>query len=419
MEVSERPEVSKRFLLPLVLVNLVLRSLWIVYMHPPQKADFEWYFTHAVQLAEQNMYVWNGHATAYWPIGWPFFLSLFIRVFGPHVMVGLFVNAVLSTVIVVLVYLLTLYVFQSRLAAAIASIAYTVLPSQILWNSILGSEELFTVLLMLSTYLYIRATSVSHKGWLRLTILSGLAIGFASDVRPIALLFPVVVLLYEWVIQGRRWMEGFWRTVTYGVSMVVGILPVTIRNILSLHHFVLVSTNGGVNLWQGTKTDGGYYWSWLPWQNPLLAAGNNEIKEDQIGKQVAVQHILAHPKSTLYHGFLKIVSLYKDDVNSVWYTFRIVNNALTPTVNMICTSAYWLFMLLAIVGLVICFTRRIAWKLALFPVLWIVYNTLLFVFFPAWDRFRYPMMPMFAMFLGFGIAWMVQRRRSQGTEAEA
>ncbi len=72
-----------------------------------------------------------------------------------------------------------------------------------------------------------------------------------------------------------------------------------------------------------------------------------------------MQHILAHPKSTLYHGFLKIVSLYKDDVNSVWYTFRIVNNALTPTVNMICTSAYWLFMLLAIVGLVICFTRRI------------------------------------------------------------
>lgn len=375
-------------------------------MHPQQKADFDWYFTHAVQLADGGGYVWNGHPTAYWPIGWPFILSLVIRIFGPHMMAGLFTNVVFSICIVVLVYFITLAIFKSRPAAVTASIAYTLLPSHLLWNSILGSEESFTLLLLLSIYLYLLATK-RNKSWFWLLSVAGLVMGFATDVRPIPLLFPICLICYEWFLHRRRWLNGFQRVLTFSVFMAIGVLPVTIRNWIVMKHFILVSTNGGVNLWQGTHTDGGYFWSWLPWINPLLKAGNNEILSNQIGQQAAEKFIFAHPLSTAHHGFLKIIDLYKNDINSVWYTFHEVSPGLTNTMNSVCNTTYFLFMLLALVGLVALARHRCRGKFAVLPLLWIVYNTAIFVFFPAWDRFRYPMMPLFAIFLGYGVAWLI------------
>ncbi|GMA51077.1 hypothetical protein GCM10025857_24340 [Alicyclobacillus contaminans] len=416
MAETARSPMARPWFLGLLAVNLLGRCLWILYMHPPQKADFDWYFTHAVQLAQHNVYEWNGHPTAYWPIGWPLFLSLFLRIFGPHMMVGMFVNAVLSTGIVALIYRLAAEIFSSHRMALCAAIGYSLLPSQILWNSVLGSEELFTFLLVFSMYLYVHATRqhTAKGGWIRPTLFAGLLLGLASDVRPITLLFPLVIFLYEWWINRRRWLNSLARVACFVGPMAAAIAPVTIRNILSLHHFVLVSTNGGTNLWQGTKTDSGYYWSWLPWKNPLLAAHNNELLQDQIGKKVAERYILSHPLTTLHHGILKIISLYKDDVNSVWYTFHVTAPALTTSISWFCTVVYGLFMLLAAIGLIrVFFVHRGAWRLALFPAAWIVYNTLLFMFFPAWDRFRYPMMPLFALFLGAGLAllWKAERDR--------
>ncbi|MBX6353937.1 MAG: glycosyltransferase family 39 protein [Thermoflavifilum sp.] len=403
----------------IVVGNLVLRFLWLSYMHPPQVSDFAWYFTHAVQLARGEGYVWNGHPTAYWPIGWPFFLSLFIRVFGPHVMLGMFLNAILSTGIVVLVYMMAWEVFQSRAAATVAAVAYSLLPSQILWNSVLGSEELFTFLLTLSLYLYMRAAGRSNR-WAPWVLLSGVCLGLACDVRAIAYLFPVVLALYEWVVERRAFLAGLQRTVLHGLAMLVAIAPVTIRNMIALKHFVLVSTNGGVNLWQGTKIDGGYFWSYDPAVNPLLA-GNDEVTRDQIGKRVFLQNLEDHPLRILHHGLIKIVDLYKNDTNSVWYTFHMVRDALALPAARFCTATYHVFMILALGGMVYMLSRKavMAFRRAAVPVAWILYNTLLFLFFPAWDRFRYPMMPLFALFIG-ALAWLAAslgRSRPHSTPA--
>jgi 4-amino-4-deoxy-L-arabinose transferase-like glycosyltransferase len=409
---GELRSISRRFVLWLVIANAVVRGVWIWYMHPPQQADFKWYFTHAVMMANGQGYFWQGHYTAYWPIGWPFVLSLIVRIFGPHMMAGLIANMILSIGIVFLVYKTSMLVFRSHRVAAAAAIGYSLLPSQIEWNGVLGSEELFTFLLVLSIYIYLRSVKRTRR-WLVPVMLSGLAMGFASDVRPIAIVFPLFLLLYEWVVQHRGWLGGVKRTATFAVTMFVGIIPVTIRNLIAMHHFVLVSTNGGVNLWQGTKTDGGYFWSWLPWINPLLKAKNNEILEDQIGKQVAIQHILHHPASTLHHGVLKIIDLYKTDVNAVWYTFHVVYQSKTIlyVMDTITSAAYWLFMIIAIIGLIRLVVKKTAvWKSAVFPLFFIVYNTGLFVFFPAWDRFRYPLMPLFALYLGYGVTWWWDRR---------
>ncbi|MCL6454067.1 MAG: hypothetical protein K6T78_10700 [Alicyclobacillus sp.] len=443
-EVTRRSIWSRHPLLWLVVFNLLVRVAWVCYMHPPQLADFDWYFTHATQLAAGQGYTMNNHPTAYWPIGWPLVLMVVIRLFGPHVMAGLFTNVVFSTGIVLVVYALTRAVLgpeqPARLrhwVAMAAAIGYSALPSQIEWNSVLGSEESFTLLLTASLALYVPLVRrPSGVPWFWRTALCGLLFGFASVTRPIGLLFPVFLAGYELFLNRRRVVEAVMRGLTFGVSMLVGILPVTLRNLRVLHSFVLVSTNGGVNLWQGTKINGGYFWTWNPYRNPLLKAGTNEVLEDKIGKQTAMKYILHHPFTTLHNGLIKVFDLYKVDTNAVWYTFHVVykdNKGLLYTFDALDTVVYWAMVAALLYGL-FWVVRAVARPRMANPLLtaglvshgglapalgllftFVLYNTLLFLFFPAWDRFRYPLMPLLAVV--FGIGWHAWRtRRTQRME---
>jgi len=408
---------DRRALAVLTAINLVLRFTWISFMHPEQQADFAWYYARAVELAHNQGYNWTGHPTAYWPIGWPLFLSLIYRVTGPSVMVGLAVNALLSTGIVCLVYVLARKLFHDWRSAACAATAYTLLPSQIVWNSVLGSEELFTLLLMLFFLLYLRGTN--HPLGFRWMAIAGVTMGLACDVRPIPLAFPAFLFIYEWWIAqvtetsppitsvsraARALVDSLW----VGVFMLFGILPVTIRNRIVMHHFVLVSTNGGTNLWQGVHVNGGYWWSYNPYINPLVRV-TNEVVKNQLGEHLAEEYILHHPWKTFLNGWIKIFDLYKDDVNANWYTFRL-SPTLHPflhTIDIFTTVAYWMLMALSLFGILNTFVgRRGDRRQSTILLTFMVYYTCFFFFFPAWDRFRYPLMPLFAVFAGPACIWL-------------
>ncbi|WP_274434886.1 glycosyltransferase family 39 protein [Alicyclobacillus sp. ALC3] len=392
-------------LLILLVLNILIRGLWILYMHPPQFYDFEWYYTHAVSMLDGQGYRDGALYTAYWPIGYPFFLRLVFGLLGTKsVLVGLMTNALLSVAIVVLIYFTTLVTTSNRRVSFLAAVGYTLLPSQIEWNSVLGSEELFTFLVMLSLFLYLR----SERGnWALWTVAAGIVLGLSCDVRPIPLLFPAAILLYEIWVRRQNWRASVLKLVLFTTAMLVGVCPVTIRNAIAMHHFILVSTNGGVDLWQGTKADGWYFWSWNPKVNPLLAAGTNQVLEDQIGTHLFIQHVLHHPLWTVLHGFLKIYFLYWVDWNVVSVTVHVIYHKLTGVAMWFDTITYWVWMLVVVFAV----RKRTPWRAIALPALFILYNTAAFFFFPAWDRFRYPLMPCFAILFGFGLQRIFEKYR--------
>jgi 4-amino-4-deoxy-L-arabinose transferase-like glycosyltransferase len=399
-----------RTLVSLIVLNLVIRGLWLAAMHPPQLLDFEWYYTHALSMYHGHGYRWYGHYTTYWPIGYPYFLSILFRVVGPSVWAGLMANVILSTLIVVFVYLLTLKISERPLVALAAALGYSLLPSQIEWNSVLGSEELYTLLLMASLYLYVGAVS-DNRSFQRL--LSGLALGLACDVRPIGLLFPAVIFMYEIGLRKMGWRGALTSSVLFAVGMAMAVLPVTVRNYIAIHHFVLVSTNGGVNLWQGTKADGAYYWSWNPKVNPLLPYLKNDYVENKVAMKVATHYILTHPWHTLVHGFAKIFFLYWVDWNVVSVTLAAakMSQSVIRVMMWFDNLVYYLWMGVAFFGVRQFWQRRHEYKLAVLPLMYVAYNTAIFFFFPAWDRFRYPMMPLYAVLFGIGCVWVGRRVR--------
>ena len=385
-------------LVVLVAVNILIRAVWLFHYHPAQRSDFLWYYQHAVSLSEGHGYTTAGKPTAYWPIGYPLFLSLIFRITGPSLKAGLIAQALLSVGIVVLIFLIALRTTKSTSVATIAGLGYTVLPSSIITNSVMGTEELFTFLLLLSLYIYLCVDS--GRVWLKLC-LAGLCLGAACLVRPTVLLFPIFIFVYEWLIVRHSFWKSLGRVAVIVVMMGIAISPLTIRNEVAMHHFILISTNGGVNLWQSTKSNG-YFWSDDPKVNPLLLA-HNEIERNTIGEKAFEAYVIHHPKLVIENGFLKIWNLYKNDKGS---NVQLPSSPFYVRLMQVDNTMYQVWIWIAIVGM-IPLVLRYEWRKSVFLLVFIAYYTLIFFFFPAWSRFRFPLMPFWSVPFAACLTWPV------------
>jgi 4-amino-4-deoxy-L-arabinose transferase-like glycosyltransferase len=147
------------------------------------------YLELATRLANGEGNVADGEPTALFPVGWPLFLSVVFRATGAPVAAGLISQAVLSAMTVALMLLLAHRITGSLGAGVMAAVMYSILLAVWAWNPVLGSEELFTFLLLASLWLYLRRGD--EWRWL---VAAGATMGLAALVRPTVLLVPFLLL---------------------------------------------------------------------------------------------------------------------------------------------------------------------------------------------------------------------------------
>lgn len=399
-------------------IALVLRLVWLSRVHPVPQSDFAWYRSEAMLIRDGAGYVFQGHPTAYFPIGYPLFLAGIFGVFGVHWWAAVVANVLLSTATAGLIYLVSELIFgwRSGLCGGLLMACY--LP-HIEWSSVLCSEILFTFLFLLSTYLWIvRPPTERQWKWL---VLSGVTLGLACIVRPVVLLLPGAFLLYSLFSRIGVW-ESVKRTAVISAVMAATISPMTIRNYIDFHHFIPVSTNGGVNLWQGNNphANGQYYWPSNTAENPFLAYAENEVVDNQRASHMAMQYIEHHPVRTVQVGFTKWHNLFKgvDNVQfwSIGHAKPPVAKSTMKTVADVALFNYRLISLLAVVGLLIQGVYVWRTKDGRPVLMWLViaYYVGLFFFFPAWDRMRAPIEPWLIWLAGTSIAASWQPRRFFG-----
>ena len=377
-------------LLSIVGLNLLVRAAWILNVHPRPISDFAFYFGAATRLAAGQGYTLNGQPTAYWPAGWPLALAALFRAFGSQLWVGLVFQLALTTAIAVLIALLAHRVSGSWAAATIAAAAWTLLPGELGWTSVLGTEPLFTLLTLAALY---ALTAGPDR---RMLVLAGALLGAACWVRPTPLIFPVVLAVL-FVIDHRGWQAAISKAALVLGVMLIVIAPLTLRNYAKLGAVVLVSTNGGVNLWQGVHTDTGYWWPSDPHENPLVGV-KDEVERDRLGQRLFFQHAIAHPADVATHAVAKIASLYGPP-STVWlFVAGGWGERTAAVIKTSATIAYVVFMLAALLGIVWTW-RPQRWATTLLLGFAAYYSAVWSVF-PAWDRFRYPLMPIFAVFVG-------------------
>ncbi len=132
-------------------------------------------------------------------------------------------------------------------AALIAGLAFALYLPLIIYSADLGTESLFIFLLTAILFLFYQVGKEHSPG--RVFFL-GMLVGLASLCRPNGLMLVPALMIAIWLTTRDR-MQALRRAMVLVVAVAMMILPWTYRNYRLFHKFVLISTNGGANLWFG------------------------------------------------------------------------------------------------------------------------------------------------------------------------
>jgi 4-amino-4-deoxy-L-arabinose transferase-like glycosyltransferase len=138
---------------------------------------------------------WNGEYNKQ-PYAYPHLLSVAYRLFGVHEPAAAFVNAVVMALTAAAVYLLTLVLFQDRVAAGFAGLILALLPEQIMWSATAASEpsaSLAAVVAFLGAAQFCRSRSSVAL------IFTTVGTAYAVQFRPESFLIVPAIALLLWI----------------------------------------------------------------------------------------------------------------------------------------------------------------------------------------------------------------------------
>lgn len=398
------------------IIAITTRSLWVWYApadpttkNPPDDTFFYHYY--AVEVMEGHGYVVpkTETATAFWPPGYSLLLAGLYRVFGAHPEVAWATNIVLGALTCVGLYVLG-FLIGGRKVGVVAGLVLAVYPGHLFYASLVLSETLFTLGLVLAMCLAVLA---AKAGSLRLAIATGLLIGLAALVRGQALVLIPAIALF-WLLATLRWRRTFLWTILAILSAIVAISPWTIRNYFSMGDFVFLSTNDGHNLFMGNHEEadgrvrlGANSWIMdkfldLPWEE-------REVESNRYALEEGLEYMWGHPGRELELAGLKMRALYADDQEALRgiadeASGKMVSNS--DLLGDVANGAYFAVLGLAALGSLTWFVRPR--KLIGLPVLVIVFLTMGQLLFFADPRFHFPMMPSFVLLAATAIVGAAQ-----------
>src|SRR4051812_19444375 len=103
-----REVVSGHYFVPgCTLIAFILRLTWIYLVNGAQIADYGVYLQRGISIANGQGYSFNGHPTAYAPIGYPGFLGALFYIVGPSVFLAKLANVLFSVGTAFLIYVLS------------------------------------------------------------------------------------------------------------------------------------------------------------------------------------------------------------------------------------------------------------------------------------------------------------------------
>lgn len=278
-------------------------------------SDADWYYRHAALLAQGRGYIdAHGQPTAYWPVGWPWLLSLAFRVWGVSIWSVAALNLIAATASGWLLYDCARRIWGSELAGRIALLVFALYPNGALYVPLALTEVAYTALVLGMTWLVI-----ARRGWLS----AGLVLGLATLVKAQSLvLIPVfagLALLREPRIVARI-PRALGHAALMGAAAALVIAPWTWRNHRVLGEWVMVSTNGGITLLTGNNDSarGGFT------PDDALVRGLDaqhiagEVAYDRAARTLGQRWIATHPLRFAELVPLKLWHLWGPDGEGLW-----------------------------------------------------------------------------------------------------
>jgi|SRR5882724_480623 len=375
---------------------LLLRLVWAACVPVAPVSDGALYDAFAQSIVAGRGYAFpDGTMTEYWPVGTSAIYALLYHIFGVRPWVVPVFQALIGAFIVGLTWRLARHAIGPAVAAVAAWLT-AVWPLLIEFTTILASELLFIALVLTSLNIWMsRRLPFAVR-----MILFGASVAASTYVRPTALLLLFIFLVMQWIV------DRDWRSLVMGSLLTVltaSLLfaPWAYRSVVLFDRFVLVSANGGVNLWMGNNPEstGGY----MDLPDKKFP---NEVDRDHYYGREAVNFILSHPLAYAKLSVWRAITTYdRETIGVVWNEKGLgskYKDTSLVTLKRISSAYWWILLILGLIGITLVIRRRLTkplWPLlaafayfAAFPILTV-----------AMDRYHVPVDPLLAIFAAYSL----------------
>ncbi len=413
---------ARQALVWIIALGLILRIALMLLMPQQPFSDGQWYVDRAREILSGAGYSELGVPTAYWPPGQPFLIAATQFMFGPSLLGPLLANLIAVAAIIWLVHWFGLRIANNKRAGVIAALIYAVYPAHIAYAGQPLSESTSTAIGMAAMALLLAA-----RGRLRWMFAAGLLFGLVSLFRAQMLYFPLGMLIAMAVlIKTFSWK----RAVVGGVLLYIGafaiILPWTVRNEQVLGAPVLVSTNGGVALYNGASPYAtGDHVEWTPeiWEQsgvPFAQRTPRQLEVDRGLKRAAFAWIKAHPAQYLMLMPKKAIVLWVKDSDGFW-GLGLTYPAQEGRIRIVQWANQAWYLLLLVLALPCLVAGLWGWfgrgnrkhQTLLLLFLMPAFVTLTAILFSGQVRYHFPAMPFMIVAVGWTLARWFERKSGQ------
>ena len=370
----------------------------------------------------------NAGLSVYRPPGYPAFIAL-VHLVSPSIRLLVILQIALTAVITILAYRVTKLLFDER-AGLLAALIAAIDPVSATHSVYVLSETLFTLLLLLATWLWLEAVRVRA---LPLGAVSGVAYAMAAFVRPVGLYLLIVLVPLSLLFPKgpRKYRALLALVVTAGFVVPVGLWMVRNQRVTGS---LLFTSNQGYNLLLNTAAGGLAYDEHLPLANvkarlraqvdAVLQGDTNEAHRDREETRLALGIIRKHLGGTAVEG-LKGAFLMLTGPGEASLDQLLSGPGRQGTPGTILLPIEVLLLAVALIGAAIGLWRALtfpSWRRSLWvPLAFIAYFLVLSAGPEAYSRFRVPIVPFIAALAGVGWSAVLTGKaiRSQRPETPA
>lgn len=302
------------FSIRIIYILQVLKYPLTEYLVTSNTFDQHGFDRQAISIASGN---WAGGGDVFGkePL-YPYFLAVIYRLFGYNHFFIYIVQALLTSIGVVLLYKISSRIFNSA-AGYIAAFILAFYAISIYYDALLLRESFITFLNILLFYLLIESQR-HNKGFL--WFISGVVLGFSALTRH-NMLLPFIVCF---ILFPPKDVGNFVKnTLVFIAGVFVVLLPVVVRNyIVSDHKVIGISTEVNA-FWVGnTYNASGVDVVWSPEYHAMADKSGGDIKKIAY---VFFSEIKKRPKEYLHLYFRKIwmfFNAYEAPSNTNYYLYR-------------------------------------------------------------------------------------------------
>jgi 4-amino-4-deoxy-L-arabinose transferase-like glycosyltransferase len=396
-------------LLLVLLVACVVRILWATQVEVVPLSDSNAYDSFARNLVRYGVFGWTASEPfAFWPPGTSFVYAAIYRLFGVEFVNIVIFNVAISAAIIVTSFRVALK-FYSEKVALITAWTLALWPTLIFFTTVLASELPFLLL----TTLALDVWSSSSERLVVKGAITGLLLGAAALVRPLAMALPIIFATSFW-LYGRsgRFFAQLRSLVVSFVFMMIVILPWTWRNLQLYGEPVLISTNGGITLWMGNSpgTDGTYK------DIPERVKQLPDNEQSRLLGAEALLYIRDAPIAFVTRTLYKIGKLYSNESIGIHWNAdgireRFGQNAISG-LKLFSQLTWCAIFVFSVAGLLSCFLTEGVRALASPIVSTVAFYTIVHGVIVSQDRYHLAFASQLAMLAAIGLLKAIERART-------